>query len=294
MEDLKESLESAYQRVDDMTGGRLEVLRDALDGFNEAKGSDVAAAMAYYTMFSLFPMLLALIATGSFFLEAEQVQQEVVRIVTQAVPISEELILTNVDQVLENRGTIGLVGLVGLLWSGTGVFTNLLSHVNVAWRRAEPRGMVERRLLGLGVGLLGIVGVVLMLLLLSTPALNVLTYLELENGWWVTLFEGALGTLIASGIPLLVTFVLFFALYRWAPNTDVRMNEAAWPALIVAGIFEAAKRVFAWYVSSDFVDYRVVYGSLGAVVALLLWIYLAATLLLMGAHVSAAIARNRR
>ena len=294
MEDLLESLESVYQRVDDLTGGRVGILKDALDGFNEAKGSDVAAAMAYYTMFSLFPMLLALIAAGSFFLEAEQVQQEVIRIVTQAVPISEELIRSNVDQVLDNRGTIGLVGLVGLLWSGTGVFTNLLNHVNVAWRRAQPRGMVQRRLLGLGVGLLGIVGVVLMLLLLSTPALNVLTYLELENGWWVTVFEGALGTLITSGIPLLVTSALFLALYRWAPNTDVQWNEAAWPAIIVAVIFEVVKRVFAWYVSSDLVDYRIVYGSLGAVVALLLWVYLAATLLLLGAHLSAAIARSHR
>lgn len=294
MEGLKESLESVYRRVDDITGGRLSVLKDALDGFNEAKGADVAAAMAYYTIFSLFPMLLALIAAGSFFLEAEQVQQEVVRIVTQAVPISEELIRTNVDQVLDNRGTIGLVGLVGLLWSGTGVFTVLLAHVNLAWKRSRPRGLLQRRLLGLGVGLLGIVAVVLLLLFLSTPALNVLTYVEIPNGPRVAFFEGLLWTLIASGIPLIVTFLVFLALYRWAPNTLVQWGEAVWPALLVALVFEAAKRIFAWYVSSDLVDYRIVYGSLGAVVALLLWIYLVATLLLFGAHLSSAIARNRR
>ncbi len=294
MEKLTELLESVYRRADDLTGGRLGILKDALDSFNEAKGGDVAAALAYYTMFSLFPMLLALIAAGSFFLEAEQVQREVVRLVTQAVPISEELIRSNVEQVLDNRGTIGVVGLVGLLWSGTGVFTVLLGHVNLAWKRAAPRGLIGRRLLGLGVGLVGILVVVLLLLMLSTPALNVLAFLDLPNNAWAAVFEGPLGLLITSGIPLLVTFVAFLALYRWAPNTRVAWAEAVWPALLVAVVFEVAKRAFAWYVSSDLVDYRVVYGSLGAVVALLLWIYLTGMLLLFGAHLSAAMARSRR
>ncbi len=294
MEKLMGLLESAYRRVDYLTGGRLGVLKDALDSFGEAKGGDVAAALAYYTMFSLFPMLLALIAAGSFFLEAEQAQREVVRLVTQAVPISEQLIRSNVDQVLDNRGTIGVVGLVGLLWSGTGVFTVLLSHVNLAWRRAAPRGLVGRRLLGLGVGVVGILVVVFLLLLLSTPALNVLASLERPSDDRAAVFEGPLSMLIASGIPLLVTFAALLALYRWAPNTRVEWAEAFWPALSVAFIFEVAKRVFAWYVSSDLVDYRVVYGSLGAVVALLLWIYLTGMLLLFGAHLSAAVARSRR
>lgn len=293
MEELKESLASVYRRADDLTGGRLGILKDALDGFNDAKGGDVAAAMAYYTMFSLFPMLLALIAAGSFFLEAEQVQREVVRIVTQAVPISEELIRSNVDQVLDNRGTIGLVGLVGLLWSGTGVFTVLLGHVNLAWARAERRGFLERRLLGLGVGVLGILAIVLMLLFLSTPLLSLLPSLGLAGEGWVAALERPLWILITNGAPPLLTFLAFTALYRWAPKTDVRWSEAIWPALFVTLIFEVAQRGFAWYVSSDLVQYRLVYGSLGAVVALLLWIYLVSMLLLFGAHLSAAIARSR-
>jgi len=293
MEQLKESLESLYRRADDLTAGRLGILTDALNGFNDAKGGDVAAAMAYYTMFSLFPMLLALIAAGSFFLEAEQVQREVVRIVTQAVPISEELIRSNVDQVLDNRGTIGLVGLVGLLWSGTGVFTVLLGHVNLAWAGAERRGFLERRLLGLGVGVLGILAVVLMLLLLSTPLLNLLPGLGVAGEGWVAALERPLWILITKGAPPLLGFLIFTALYRWAPKTDVRWSEAIWPALFVALIFEVAQRGFAWYVSSDLVQYRLVYGSLGAVVALLLWIYLVSMFLLFGAHLSAAIARSR-
>lgn len=294
MERLMDFLRSACRWANDLTGGVVGIFRGALDGFNEANAAHVAAALAYYTIFSLFPLLLALIAVASFFLEGEQVKQQVVSSVMQVVPISRDLIRSNIDQVLERRGTVGVAGMVGLLWSGTGVFTVLLGHVNLAWDGAQERGFVERRLLGLGIGVLGILATVLLLSFLSTPVLNVLPRLEFRLGDRVAIFDRPLWTLISSGIPVLFTFLTFLALYRWAPKTHVRWAEALWPALLVAFAWEVAKRVFAWYVSSDLVQYRLVYGSLGAVVALLLWIYVSGTLVLFGAHLSAAIARSRR
>ncbi len=288
---LRDLLDLAYDWANDRSGGTVGILEDALDGFNGADGAHAAAAMAYYTMFSLFPLLLALIAVGSFFLEGERVQQEVAISVMQVVPISEELIRSNVEQVLEQRGTVGMAGLVGLLWSGTGVFTVLLDHINRAWASAEERNFFERRLLGLGIGMLGILAALFMLSLLSTPVLSVLPRLERQLGVRVAILDTSLWALIASGIPLLVTWVAFTALYRWGPNTEVRWREAGLSALLVAVAWEIAKRGFAWYVSSDLVDYRIVYGSLEAVVALLLWIYVSSTLILFGAHLSAAIAR---
>jgi membrane protein len=294
MKRLKDLLDSLYRRANRLTGGALGVLGEALDGFNGADASHVAAALAYYAMFSLFPLLLALIAAGSFFLEGERVKREVVRSVMRLVPISAELIRSNVDQVLERRGTIGIAGLVGLIWSGTGVFTVLLDHINRAWARAEQRSFLEKRLLGLGIGILGIFAALLMLSFLSTPVLNVLPRLELPFNGRLAVFDRPLWTLFSSGVPVLLTFLTFLALYRWGPNTDVRWSEAVWPALFVALTWEVAKRVFAWYVSSDLVRYRLVYGSLGAVVALLLWIYVSSMLVLFGAHLSAAIARSHR
>jgi membrane protein len=280
--------------VDDLSGGTLAVLRDAIEHFGQAHAPHVAAGLAYYTMFSLFPLLLALIAAGSFFLERELVQEQVVRSVTGIMPVSEELILRNVEQVLERRGTVGLAGLVGLLWSGTGVFTVLVNHINRAWRNAEARGFVEQRLLGLGIGLVGVVAALLSLSLLSTLVLNVLPRLELALGGEVHILDSPLWTLVTTGLPALIMFLIMVNLYRWVPNTDVKWSEAGCGAAFVALAWEAAKRGFAWYVRSDLVHYRLVYGSLGAVVALLLWIYLTSWLILFGAHLSAAIARSRR
>jgi membrane protein len=186
------------------------------------------------------------------------------------------------------------VSLLGLLWSGTGVFTVLVGHVNRAWTEAEPRSFVEKRLLGLGVGLIGVLAAVLLVALLSTPLLNLLPRLELPLGDSAAIRYRPLWALIASGLSALVAFLALLNLYRWVPNTVVRWSEAAWGALFVALAWEAVKRGFAWYVSSGLVNYRLVYGSLGAVVALLLWIYVSGWLVLLGAHLSAAIARRYR
>jgi membrane protein len=153
---------------------------------------------------------------------------------------------------------------------------------------------VEQRLLGLGIGLIGVLAALLSLSLLSTPLLNVLPRLSEILGREVPLLDTLRWTFLATGVPALVAFVVFLNLYRWVPNTKVGWSEAAWGAGFATLTWEAAKRGFAWYVSSDLVRYRLVYGSLGAVVALLLWIYLSSWLLLFGAHLTAAIARRRR
>lgn len=294
MDRVGDLLQAVEEQANRLSGGWLDIVQDAFDHFGKAKASHVAAALAYYAVFSLFPLLLSVIATGSFFLRGELVKQQVVRSVTQVVPVSEDLILRNVEQVLEQRGTVGLVGLAGLLWSGTGVFTVLVTHVNQAWTEAKTRGFLKQRLLGLGIGLLGLVAVLLFLSVLSTPVLNILPRLRTALNGETSVLDSPLWTLISTGVPASVVFVLILNLYRWVPNTPVRWSEAAYGAGFVAFAWEVAKRGFAWYVSSDLVEYRLVYGSLGAVVALLLWIYLSSWLILFGAHLSAGVARARR
>jgi membrane protein len=286
--------QALYRWANEHSGGLLTVLRRAFQSFNAARAAEAAASLAYYTLFSLFPLLLALIAAGSFFLEGEQVRREVVASVTQAIPISQELIESNVQRLLERRGTVGLVGLIGLLWSGTGVFTALARHINRACSESEPRNLLEQRLVALGI--IGMLAVLLLLSLLSAPLLSLLSQLQLG----LPFYETRLWTILSDVLPWLriqplFTLLIFMALYRWVPNTAensaaVGWREAFGGALFVALAWEGAKRGFTWYLGSGLVRYRLVYGSLGAVVALMLWIYLSNWLALFGAHLSAAIA----
>jgi membrane protein len=283
-------LGSIWQGADKLSGGTLGTFRQTIISFNRANGAYDAAGMAYYTLFSLFPLVLALIFVGSFFVESRDVQERVVQAVTRFVPISHQLIRSNIEEVLEQRRTVGLVGLVGLFWSGTGVFTILLNQLTSAWPEAEERGFVERRLMGTVTGVLGVVVVVFLLSFLSAPLLDLLG----DLGLGLPVVDWALATAIGLGMPALVTFLMFTALYRWGPNADVGWREAIWPALFVAVTWQVAQRVFTWYVSSGLVRYQLVYGSLGAVVALLLWIYISSVLVLFGAHLGAVMGRERR
>jgi membrane protein len=95
-------------------------------------------------------------------------------------------------------------------------------------------------------------------------------------------------------VPWLLVFLMFQSLYRWVPRTEVKWSEAFWGALFAATAWEIGKSIFGWFLSSGLASYQLVYGSLGAVVALMLWIYLSSVITLLGAHLSAAITFHNR
>jgi membrane protein len=291
MKNLQEILNSAYQRGNELSGGTLDILKAAVQSFNEANVSQAAASLAYYAMFSLFPLLLALVSIGGLILKGENVSQKMVTSVTRFIPVSENLIRSNIEQVLARRGTIGVIGLIGLLWSGMGVFTVLTQQINRAWTDAEPRGFLQNRLVALG--LVGVLAVLLLLPFLTTPILGVLGQLDLPSWDKATFYKAFPWRLLSSGLPMLLTFLMFLGLYHWVPNTEVRWSDALWGAIFVTLAWEGAKRGFTWYVGSSLVNYPLVYGSLSTVIALLFWIYISSWLALFGAHLSAAVASKR-
>jgi membrane protein len=84
-------------------------------------------------------------------------------------------------------------------------------------------------------------------------------------------------------------FLIFLALYRWIPTSNVRWNATIWGALTASLGWKAATASYTWYLTSGLGRYQVVYGSLGAIVALLFLIFIVAVITLFGAHLSAAI-----
>lgn len=292
LDELVDKLKTLYKWADRRTGGLLEIVRRTIKSFSDARASEAAAGMAYYTFFSLFPLLLALVAAGSFVLERAQIYQQVVRYATEVLPISPILIEQNIEQVLKLRGAVGLIGLLGLLWSASGVFTILGNNVNRAWPEAEKRGVVQQRLVALA--MIVVLTIPLTLSLLSSTVLDLLPELQIPLGGGVSIYNTLLWTVLSNLIPWLITFALFWALYRWVPNTEVGWRPAAWGGLAGALGWEAVTYGFTWYLRSGLARYRLVYGSLGTVAALLFWIYLSSWIILFGAHLSAAIAGHRR
>lgn len=286
---LQDRIEAIFQRANDLSRGRLGILKDASKSFGQARGSEAAAGMAYYAIFSLFPLSLALVAIGSLVLDKQQIMDQVISLVSQAFPIGRGLIRQNLQQVVQLRGAVGLISLVGATWSGTGVFTVLNRNINRAWTDAEPRNFLESRIVALG--MVGVLALLLVLSVASTAVFNVLSQLQVPLGGGISIYQTPLWTIGSTLVPWLFVFLLFLSLYRWVPNEKVPWFAAFWAALVVAAAWQIGANAFAWYVGSGLAQYQLVYGSLGAIVALMFWIYLGSWLTFFGAHLGAALAR---
>lgn len=273
-----------YQQINKWSGNRFVILRKAISTFTNKQAAQASAGLAYYALFSIFPLLLVFIAAGSFFLDTRQVFQMVTQFIQQALPISKQAINQNLEEILQKRGTAGIVSILTLLWSASGMFTSLAHNINLAWPHASRRSFIQNRLVGLWM-IIGLIGLIAFSLVLSWIT-NRLPFMAIARGspsslvWW---------RLISAFGSWLIIFLVFLSLYQWIPTLHVKWNAVIWGALAASLGWKAVTAGFAWYLGSSFGQYQLVYGSLGAIVAFLFLIYIISLITLFGAHLSAAI-----
>ncbi len=278
-----------YQRADRISGNRLNILRDAIQTFTITRANQAAASLAYYVIFSLFPLLLVLISAGSFFLNSEQVYLKVSQLIQQNIPDSYQWIDQNLHHILEQRGTVGVIGLITLLWAASGGFISLAYNINLAWLEAPQRNFFQGRLIGLEM-IAGISGLFFLSLILDW-IFNLLHLFHVPFASFIDLnFWGWFWSLLSW----LMIFLLFFALYYWVPTVNVNGSAAFWGALMASAAWDISTALFSFYLRSGFSRYELIYGSIGALVAFLFLIYILATVTLFGAHLAAAIDRKSK
>lgn len=283
-----------YRWLNRMSRGVIGIVVDTVVAFTEARAAQAAAAIAYYTLFSLFPILLLLITFASTILKNQEVVEIILNYTAEALPTSQALIRQNIQQALNLRGPVGLVAIIGLLWGATSVFVLLTDNINLAWHSSKPRHFLQSRLIGLFI--IFVLGILLILSVVSSTLFSLLPRLDFAAPLWggVLLYETFTWEITSRLVPWFFIFLMFLSLYRWLPNTKVHWSEAFWGALVATVAWEVTKSGFGWYLSSGLVQYQLVYGSLGTVVAFMLWIYLTSVIILFGAHLSAAITKHNQ
>jgi membrane protein len=250
-----------------------------------------SAALAYYALFSIFPLLLLTISILGFMLEAGvpvavDAQTLVFDAVDRTLPQAKELVEQIVLTTRRNRGGLGFVGLIVLAWSASNMFTHARLALNTIWNTGLPQGIggvMRLRLVGLGMAI-G-VGILLLLATLSDTILTLVAQFITHLPWSDTLWFLGRPLLLAS-----MTVVLFAALYRFLPRAPLGWADV-WPGAIVGGVgWEVLKRGFVWYTTS-IANWTAIYGPITGVIGLLLWLYLSAQVLLFGAEFAAAYRR---
>jgi len=263
----------------------------AVRNFGRNDGSLMAAGMAYYTVFSLFPLALGAIFVGSFFVSSEQAQIRLFEFLDDQFPGvgDSEILRENIQGLVQARIGLGLVSIVGLFWAGRAVFGALHRTLNRAWRVAEPRHFliqqVRQILMALGVGLAFLASV-----FISTFGQVVAEgpgFLGVKVDFlvwaWATLF---------GLVPLFLSTGVFMLLYRFVPNARVRWRQVVPGALLAGVLFEVSKFVFVLYLD-NFASFDRIYGSISAMVVLLLWAYVASIILVIGAEVASEYGRSQ-
>ncbi len=216
-----------YLELNRRTGGAPKILQRTIARYGETNTAEAAAGLAYYLFFSLFPLLLVLVTAATYVwdLNSGQAFQRAVNFISQAIPISRGVISDNLQAVLKQRGTIGIVSLIGTIWSASSAFAVLTRNVNQAWSQTKERGFLKQRLTALA-----IVGVLVLLLFLSLAASAVgglLPRLDLLNPRLEFLKSVLWSLVLTQLIPFLLSMLLFLALYRWVPAGETNTSEAA-------------------------------------------------------------------
>ena len=266
----------------------LRVIREMKDD----DATHLAAGVAYYAMFSMFPLLMGFLAVSGLVLNSEGVQQDFMDFVTDNLPGSEQIVKDNVGQVVRFRGLLGIGAFIGLLWSASAVFGAINRAVNRAWniRKDLPFYIAKPQQLAMALG----VGILFLLSTSATSAIQVFTDPNRNLGvpGQDFLLEIGLGHLALRVVPWAMTLLIFLMVYRFLPNCKTYWRFI-WPGAVVASVlFEVGKSIFVWYLN-NIAPYDQVYGSLTSVMALLFWIYISALILILGAEISSEYGRMR-
>ncbi|MEX0684056.1 MAG: YihY/virulence factor BrkB family protein [Dehalococcoidia bacterium] len=253
----------------------------------------LAASISYYVLFSLFPLLIFVVAVAGLFLDTEA-QREVVDRVMDVIPLSQEdgreEVEKAVDSVAGGGGqALGIIGLLGMVWGASGMFGAIRRALNTVY--SEPtysRPWVQQKLVDLSL-VLG-VGVFLATSVFATGALQVVEERSDDLAWLGDLSDdmGWAWTLAGLAIGYVLSFIAFVVLYTVVPSRNRNFRSAVPGALLAALLFEIAKNLFGFYVA-NFKNFDVIFGSLGAVVAFLFWVFVSAQIMLLGAEFSRAL-----
>lgn len=271
----------------------FDLVKATVMEFLEDGAPRLAAALAYYTVFALAPILIFVIAIAGLVLSQDAVQAEVLAQIEATIgPQAAEL----VSNLISNMSSTGsgllstVLGLGALLFGALGVFNNLQASLDIMWgvddseREGGVKGFVQDKLLSFGMLLL--IGFLLLLSLVLSTVISSL------NAYFGDLVPGSemLLPVLNFVISLGIITVLFALTFKYLPHVHIEWRDVWVGAGVTALLFSIGKLALGVYLSRS--SLASPYGTAGAVVLILLWVYYSAQIVLLGAEFTQVYARR--
>ena len=264
----------------------LHMLIQAGRAYSEDHCSLIAAALSYYALLSIFPLMLLLVSEASNFIPTDRLIRDITGFFSAELPVDAGVLTVTLKQVIQLRGAVTTASAIGFLWSAAGVFDMIQLGINRAFRTPRLRPIWRQRLVSLGM-VTGI-SILFALSLALTTAIRLAVHYEI-----ITRHDAWLQAATSVGT-FLISIGIFGMLYRYIPYAaNIRRREIFFGAVVSAILWEIAKLVFAWYIT-NYALLNLVYGSIGAVIALMIWSYITSAIMLIGAEIAAVNAGARQ
>ncbi|MFD2574125.1 YihY/virulence factor BrkB family protein [Spirosoma soli] len=269
------------------------VLKDAFNGFMDDRCLKLSAALAYYTVFSLAPLLVLIISLTSIFFGQEAIQGQVFGQINGLVGNEAA---KQIQDMIKSVGLSGktstalAIGIITLLLGATSIFIEIQDSVNLIWRvKAKPkRGwlkIIKDRLLSssliVSLGFLLVVSLIINGIILALSDFLV-RYIPSLGVFLVSSFNFLLSTAVVT--------VLFGVIFKVLPDAKIAWKDVRWGALFTALLFMLGRYLIGLYIETTSTSST--YGAAGSLIVILTWIYYTAAILYFGAEFTLAYANH--
>lgn len=256
--------------------------------FQDHHGPDRAAAVAYYTLLSLVPLLIFLISLGMAVLGSfDAAFQGSMLLVRGVVVHLDHQSLESLRSFVEHANRFQWPGLILLAWTSRRIFASLFSALELVFG-VPGRSFAKHNLVALSMVLLAGVAVLLTLAITMLAATSEGLILRFSAGGE---FQN-LHVLVRTLVPWAITFTFFFVVYRFVPRRVADSGHAAVGAILATVLWETAKEAFAYYVR-NVARYAGIYGTLTGILVLSLWLEISVSIILYCGEVVALLMHQR-
>jgi membrane protein len=268
---------------------RFRILWDALKKLDEDHGFLLSSGITFNLLICLIPLILLFLALlGTYLYSYREVFNHIRRYMESALPSLDPKVMNNVLKIIRDRKIVGILGIGGLVWTSTWVFSSLRTALNIVFQVEKGRSILR----GKGIDLLMILFAGTFLLI-SMVLTSVVTFVQ---GYRFNLFLNMVPLLrftLKYLIPFFFTFWMCFLIYKIIPNKKIHLKTAFQAALFTSLLWEAAKQLFGWYVL-HLGKFSLIYGSLSTLAVFFLWIYYSSVILILGGEVAFLLEKGKR
>ncbi len=273
------------QNILSRIGHPFSLLWKSAKKFDQDHGFFLASGITFNVLIYLIPFTLLMLAMlGKYLYNDQEIIHHIRGYLRSLAPSIDPTVMKNLFDLVQNRDVVGFLGIGGLVWVSTLVFSALRTALNMVFRVEKGRTVFR----GLGIDLLMIflAGVLLLLSMVLTSLVTLIQEFGETLPFAIPVIMGpTLRWILKYLLPFGFTYLTFFLIYKIIPNVKVHTLSAIKAALFASLGWETAKHLFGWY-ATHLSRYSVIYGSLSTLIICFFWVYYSAAILLVGGEVA--------